>query len=269
MLRSISDCLYAAVNLHWEMKFRASTRYDHWSVHSWKKQFGLSAETVRKILENIRIIRGREIHELIRCAVRDNPDIFLGENCYVTSFHEPGRSGHNIFYEWCHATNVGKRLENRWGYASLPPESRIVFVDDLIGTGNQSLEYIQTKLSGTFKPSHRPCLFSVCGTPVGMNNVKENSTFDVVCALKLSEAEYSFYHESNPTFSDEEKEQIQKLNRKLGETAFFGMGLLIAFFYTTPDNTMPLIWNNGVGYLDDNGKQESWCALLPRTTFAD
>lgn len=117
----------------------------------------MPATIANKILRHIEIFDGHRIRELIEIAVKDHPDIFLAENCYVTSFGEAGKSGHNIYYEFCHATNVGIRLENRWAYGSLPPESRIVFVDDLIGTGNQSLEYIQGKLSGGFKSSHRPC----------------------------------------------------------------------------------------------------------------
>jgi hypothetical protein len=268
MWRTIEDCIYSLLPVsRFEKKLRASTRYRHHTVRRWKRQLGLSSATANRILKNLEIIDGNKIHELIRGAVQRNPEIFLTENCYITAFGETGKSGHNIYYEFCHATPAGTRLENRWGISGLPPESRIIFVDDLIATGTQSLDHIKLKLSGAFKSSHKPCLFSVCATRRGIDYVSQNSTFDVVCAYELDEAKFNFYHENNKTFTDKEKERIRQMNERLGESAFFAMGLLLAFFYTTPDNTMPLIWNDEGRYLDRRGSLKSWFALFPRKTF--
>jgi hypothetical protein len=96
--------------------------------------------------------------------------------------------------------------------------------------------------------------------------VRENSTFQVVCANILEESKYSYYSEQNKKFTEKEKQQLHELNAKLGESPFFAMGLLLAFFYTTPDNTMPLIWNDGCVYTDEKGVQRNWSALFARKT---
>ncbi len=265
MLGRISDFLFDLLFpvSRFESKLKGSTRYREKTVTQWKRQLGLRSATSNKILESLQIFDGHRIRGLIKAGVKSNPDIFLAENCFISRFGEAGKSGEVIFYEFCHAAEGLKRIDDPWRAASLPPGSRIVFVDDLIGTGTQSLDFIKTRLSSTLQSSHRPCLFSVCGTPRGIKAVRDHSTFEVVCALELEESAFNYYDGSNKVFSPEEKQQIQELNERLGQN-FFVMGLLVAFFYSTPDNTMPFIWNDGVKFQDGHGRNQSWFALLPR-----
>jgi hypothetical protein len=60
-----------------------------------------------------------------------------------------------------------------------------------------------------------------------------------------------------------EKEKLKELNALLGRNEF-DIGLLIAFYYGTPNNTMPFIWKNGFKYTDKKGCNDTWFALLPR-----
>lgn len=265
--QKIADSIYHLVCpvSRFEEKLLRSQRYRPKTVKRWSRQRGLSWATTNKILQNLEILDSHKIRDLIRDAVQKNPDIFLDEHCYITRFGEPGKSGDVIFYEFCHATGESnfKLIDEPWKVAGLPSKSRIVFVDDLIGTGSQSVEYINRKLSSLFASSHRPCLFSVCATPTGIETVKQHSTFEVICAMELEEVVFNHYNEHNTAFTRTERESLHDLNERLGQN-FFVMGLLVAFYYSSPDNTMPLIWRDRIQYKDADGRENSWFALLPR-----
>ncbi len=246
-----------------ETKLVRCQGYRRKSIGRWKQQAGFTRATTNKILKNLYVFDSRQIRSLVRAAVSLRPDIFEGEKCYVTSFGSRGKSGEVIFYEFSHAVSISDKTIEPWQISALPSDSRIVFVDDLIGTGAQSLDYIQTHLNLLLAPSHKPCLFSICGTPGGMDRVKGNSGFEVVCGMELKEERFNHYHENNRIFSPEEKASFEQLSERLGRN-LFDMGLLVAFYYSTPDNTMPFIWNEGFQFLDNEGKTSPWFALLPR-----
>jgi len=232
-------------------------------VGRWAAQTRLRPATVNKILDKLWIVDRYTIRDLIRRTVEDNAQLFDCESCYVTRFGTPGKSGEVIFYEFCHTAPDCKRVDDPWKITDLPPKSTIIFVDDLIGTGTQSLDYIQSRLSSLLAPSHKPCLFSVCATSTGIEAVRGFSTFEVLCAMELNEADFNYYHPENLAFTSEEREQIQVLNEQLGEN-FFVMGLLLAFYYSAPDNTMPLIWREEYNYIDQDNVDQSWFGLFPR-----
>ncbi|MGA9449730.1 MAG: hypothetical protein WBW41_00135, partial [Verrucomicrobiia bacterium] len=98
------------------------------------------------------------------------------------------------------------------------------------------MDYIQKRLNPFLSPSHRPCLFSICATSAGIQHVRNNSVFDVLCAFELHELEFNHYHENNRNFNSNEKNALLKLNQQLGQNAF-DQGLLVAFHHSTPNNT--------------------------------
>jgi hypothetical protein len=81
--------------------------------------------------------------------------------------------------------------------------------------------------------------------------------------VELGDQEFNHYDESNRVFTAAEKERFQKLNHQLGQNAF-DMGMLVTFYYSTPNNTMPFIWKDGFKYWDVDGRKGAWFALLPR-----
>jgi hypothetical protein len=71
-------------------------------------------------------------------------------------------------------------------------------------------------------------LFSICGTPEGIDRVK-NSGFEVVCARELKKEIFDHFHPSNKTFSDLEKSDLKAINSLLGRNEY-DLGLLVAFY---------------------------------------
>jgi hypothetical protein len=247
-----------------ETKLVRCQSYRRNSVTKWKNEAGLSWPTAIKTLNQIQIFDGQKIRELIGHAITRNQPIFSDENIFVTSFGRSAKSGEVIFYEFRQATNYpAKRIIEPWQISELPSHSRIIFVDDLIGTGTQSSGFIENKLIKLLSPSHRPCLFTICGTPTGMNLVREKTGFDVISALELKERDYDYFHPENKTFSNSEKNKLKELNSLFGESDYH-LGLLLAFYYSTPNNTMPFVWKEGWKYKNKAGVEKEWFSLLPR-----
>jgi hypothetical protein len=238
--------------------------YRDGSVAKWKRQTGLSWATTNKVLKKLEVFDSRRIRDLIRITVEKHSEMFAPGSFYITSFGPAGKSGGVVFYDFAHATKISRETIEPWQIAELPAGSRIIFVDDLVGTGRQSVEYIQKRLNPFLASSHRPCLFSICATPAGIQHVRDNSVFDVLCALELHEHEFNHYQDANKYFNEVEKNSFRKLNKKLGQNAF-DQGLLVAFHHSTPNNTMPFLWKDGYKYLNDAGEKDSWFALLPRS----
>ncbi len=44
----------------------------------------------------------------------------------------------------------------------------------------------------------------------------------------------------------------------------FDLGLMIAFYFTIPNNSMPMFWKDGYTYTDKNGAIKEWKAILLR-----
>jgi hypothetical protein len=262
---SVADCIFGFFNplSRFEHKLTRCQAYRRHTVSKWHKQTGLPRETAIKLLRNFHVFDGQLIRELIRNTIKRHPDVFGGENLFVTGFGPPGKSGGLVLYDFTKSSTFPHTRIETSKIAELPTGSRIIFVDDMIGTGTQSLGYIQ-RLSTLLSPSHVPYLFSVCATSSGIKKVQDNSVFEVLCGQELEDAEFNHYCEKNETFTMNEKGRLIGLNGRLGESAY-GMGLLIAFYYTTPNNTMPIIWKDGARYTSEDGSGKKWFALIPRS----
>lgn len=266
--RLITNSIYGFINplARFENKLVRCQGYRHKTVRKWQKNSGLPVSVATKILHNLHIFDGSRVRELIRKTIESRPDIFAGGKLYITGFGPPGKSGGLVLYDFTRSltfpTNIAHMSIETSQIAELPSGSKIVFVDDLIGTGTQSLKYIG-RLSTLLSSSHEPYLFSVCATPEGLKNVRENSIFDVVCGQELPDAEFNHYYDGNQIFTTDERTRLRGLNKALGQNPY-DLGLLIAFYYTTPNNTMPIIWKDGAKYFGEGGEERAWYALIRR-----
>jgi len=227
---------------------------------------GISWDTATKVLAQLKIIDGTEIRQMLKQFTVENKDLFSSKDCFICKFGRPGKSGEILLYEFKHGCPEYSRcIIEAWEIPSLPEKSRIVFVDDLVGTGAQSVEYIDGTLNLFLNASHEAYLLSLCGTPQGITHVRANTNFTPMCCLLLDEDHYQHYRRSE-VFNDKERLMINHINDMLkakGEKSF-DKGLLLAFYYSVPNNTMPFIWKDDFQYADESGKLKKWYALLPR-----
>jgi len=250
-----------------EKKLMRCERYRSNSILKWKRQCGFGWTTTFKILNGLKIFDGEKIRQIIGKIISDNNVLFKRKKLFITSFGEEGKSGGVICYEFRHAKLIARSCFTKiFDIVKLPPNSTIIFVDDLIGTGNQSLNYINSKLNLLLSPSHNAILLTICATPEGIEKVTNNSNFEVLPGMVLNKDQYQYYSEDCNYFNPIEKEKIREINWKLKKALIpdYDLGLLIAFSYSTPNNTMPIIWKEGCEYITKNQKLENWFALLPR-----
>lgn len=251
----------------YEEKLLRNQSYSAKSTIKWKRESSLSWVITKKILNNLTIYDGMKIREVITGLVESNRAIFDQPDCYISAFGSEGKSGNNICYDFRRLSLVNpNKFKNVYELSSMPSNSTIIFIDDLIGTGKQSLNYINTRLNLTLNPSHKPYLLSICATPEGIENVESNSNFKVITGITLNSADYQFINEDCKTFSTNEKEVLKKLNNSLNPDLRndFNQGLLLAFYNSTPNNCMPIIWKDGFSYKDEKNKSRKWLGLLPR-----
>ena len=247
-----------------EKKLSKYGGYREKSMFKWIEGSSLPLNTAVKVIKTIRIYDALKIREILRDLVAKNEAIF--NECYITSFGQMGKSGNVILYEFRHALpRYADRIISPADIPSLPENSKIVFMDDVIGTGRQSTKYIQEKLLMVLNPSHQAFLLCVCTTRGGLEKITQNSNFSVLYGELLDETTNDYYHSECNMFSEKEKQILKDVNNRLkNEHSDYDKGLLIAFHYAIPNNTMPIIWKEGYEYTGINGASQSWFALLPR-----
>lgn len=249
-----------------EIKLSAYQGYRPKSILEWKRQTGLSWTIICKILENFEIYTSPKVRSIIRQIVYDHEELFSKENCFITGFGNAGKSGDIILYDFSHTVDINhSKITKTWELNTLPENSTIIFVEDIIGTGTQSVDYIQNKVNQILKPSHEPYLLSLCATPQGIEYVTNNTHFKILPGIILDESK-QHYNDLSHVFTKEEKKKIKLANNRLKKAgAFdFDLGLMLAFYFTIPNNSMPIFWKDGYTYIDTKGNSKQWSALLPR-----
>lgn len=250
-----------------EEKLRKYQGYVENSVGRWRSQLNIHRECTEKILEYLIIFSSRDIRRILRKVVNQNKRLIENENCYILKFGPIGKSGEILMYEFFHTFKKYKhKVKEIWEIPQLPEKSKIVFIDDIVGTGVQSVKHIE-KLSQMLNPSHTGYLLCLCATPQGIKKIKENTTISVIAGVVLKENIYQHLNNRCDNFDSTEKGFLKDLNARLQDPDrgyYADLGLLIAFYFTVPNNTLPFIWKDNAPYEDDSGNQRQWRALLPR-----
>jgi len=250
-----------------EEKLREYHGYVRNSVGKWKSQLDISEESIGKILNYLEIFNGRKIRKILRDAVNQNKKLIGSNSCYIFKLGPLGKSGEILAYEFFHTfRNYKHKLKEIWEIPQLPENSKIVFIDDLVGTGTQSVKQLK-KLSQMLNPSHSGYLLCLCATPQGIKKIEENTTISVIPGVILKEKTHQHLNDKCNNFNSTEKNFLRDLNARLqdpGRGYYANVGLLLAFYFTVPNNTLPIIWKDNASYKDDSGNQRHWRALLPR-----
>lgn len=149
------------------------------------------------------------------------------------------------------------------------PKTVIVFLDDYIGSGQQARQVWDglTSINPRLIEKAKIIFASIVGRSKGIEHLLEHSGFEVVTVDIVKEEDAPLSENSNvfPDLSERSFASaiIEKYGRKLKPDAPFGYAEsqgLIGFFYSTPNNTLPIFWST------ENG----WKPLLPhKESFRD
>jgi len=250
-----------------EKKLTIFNGYKRDSIIKWKNSSEISWKLTKKILENLTIYSSKDIRDMLRDIVKGNEELFTRKNLYITSFGNVGKSGDLILYEFTHAMDQFKRkVIETWELTGLPEGSTVIFLDDLIGTGTQSVDFISKKLNLIISPSYDCYLICLCATREGLNKISNETNFSVINSVLLCEDKFEYLNPSCNVFNICEKEKMKDLNvmLKSDSSGDFNKGLLVAFAHCVPNNTMTLIWKDDFNYKDKKGANKKWKAILPR-----
>ena len=246
-----------------EKRLARCQNYSDNNILKWKQQTNLTWLQVNKFLNNLEVFDSQKIKIILKDILKTHSSLFSKKNLYITSFGSEGKSGGKIAYELRHSGLISEdKFIESWNLSDLPPKSIIIFLEDLIGTGSQSTEYIIEKLNLILNPSFEAYLLTICATPIGIEKVEKKTRFKVLNGILLTEDKYQNFSDQCNNFSIKEKEIMRLLNNKLTSThkPSYDLGLLVTFFYSPPNNAMPILWKDGYKY-DENKK---WTALIPR-----
>lgn len=251
-----------------ENKLRSYNGYIPNTINKWKKQFETAHNIADKILNQLYILKSRCIRDLLRKTVQKYRKLIDSNNTYICKFGPIGKSGDVLIYEFAHTfKQYKKKIIESWEIPSLSPNSNIIFLDDLIGTGKQSETYISEKLHLMLNPSHKAYILCICATPQGIERIKKNTVFEPIATFILKKSAHQYFSDECHVFTEEEKAYLKHISSKLQtpeHSYYTQLGLLLAFYFTVPNNTLPIIWKNKAPYEDNSGNQKQWRALLPR-----
>lgn len=237
--------------------------YEENRIKTWLKRNSIKLSILIKIIKNIQFYDAVKIRHMFSEYINNNKHIFDQNDVYVCCFGNFGKSGAMLLYDFNNCSEFSFNMIEKSNIPSLPDNSTIIFVDDIIGTGKQSVSFITDTLMPLSNASHKFILLTVLGTNDGINLVKENTGVDVY-AVKVLIDEDDQYSPSCKTWTDKEREILIKSNDKLKTNRNdYDKGLLVAFHYSVPNNTIPLIWKNNYKYKINN-KESIHYALLPR-----
>lgn len=250
-----------------EQKLIEYDGYTRGRFTKWKSQIKIPEQCINKIINSIWILNTRNIRELLRIVVQKNKKLIESENSFICKFGEVGKSGEILIYQFRHTfPKYRNKIIELWEIPALPAESKIIFLDDLIGTGTQSTKHITGKLALMLNPTHQAYLLCLCATPQGIEKVSVNTNIKVLPAIILTEKNYQYLSNHCNVFDTTEKTFLFELNQRLTTDTEddYCLGLLLAFCFAVPNNTLPFIWKDKASYLDTKGVQKKWYALLPR-----
>ena len=141
----------------------------------------------------------------------------------------------------------------------------LILVDDFFGTGKTAVDFWKSHLIQNITrklPSIKLYYVALAALKDGINNVKENTKFEVICP-QIFDEEYRVFSDKSFIFPEKKKREYAKrvcktygedLEGKKYALGYKDSEALIGFHHNIPNNTLPIIWS------DKNG----WFPLFPR-----
>ena len=248
-------------------------------------------EFALKLLENFKFIGAEELKEsclelyitLISSITHHDLHIKIPEDLIFVNFGEQAKSSEMISYYFRLATNLPEKcFQNLYNpkIETIPKNKAIIYVDDISGSGNQFLDYwkdFKEKMKIRWKDDFNDFLESnvliylpLFITESGKIIIENNSNFKVIYLPHhlLTNKHVPLSNECD-IFTRTEIEQAREIFLKYGKKLYpkaplgYGdTGLLITFFYNTPNNTLPIIWQKSPSKFCDS--MINWEPLFPR-----
>jgi FMN phosphatase YigB (HAD superfamily) len=150
----------------------------------------------------------------------------------------------------------------------------IVLMDDMIGTGDQAMNLWSKTLNILVRrPQPRIVYLALVGFHDAKQKLAARTGMHIELAHELTDVDRAFF---SPTFGDyfkteEAKKILKEYGMRLEPSCPLGYGdsaALVAFFYDTPNNTLPVVWskNNWIPLFERREARPSVTQSLPSTS---
>jgi len=218
---------------HWELGLRLLESVEYYDQH--------------RIL-----IDSRPLHNQALSIIGPSQEPF-----YVAALTTGGKSGDEILYKYRLANRL--KANQLITLADLPrftedPSANFIFVDDIIGSGDQVLETWRN-IVGLLNPAHRFVLAVHLAFGKAVDKIENEQGPRVVCNRILTEHDMVFAN-SNSRFSEAEKDILLRycLRAKDWPRGYRNGELTVVFYYRTPDNSISIL----------RSRNPKWQGLFPR-----
>jgi hypothetical protein len=140
----------------------------------------------------------------------------------------------------------------------------IVFLDDLLATGHQTIAEWNTLCEATRLPEGSPMLWAtLVSCEAGRTFIAERTPLESISVLALSREDEPMGASSTMFPDAAERDRVRMIVERYGAMlapttplGYGGLGLLLAFEHSTPDNSPPIFW----------GSTRGWRPLLEKGT---
>lgn len=140
----------------------------------------------------------------------------------------------------------------------------IVFLDDYLGTGHQSINIWDNLKTIRGLNSNKEIKFifaTVVGFTKGIEKVNAETDFLVKTSFTVKIEDLPFHPDSSIFISDSERKKAKTIASKYGNLlypkhplGYYENSGLVGFFYSTPNNTLPIFWST----------KKNWIPLISR-----
>lgn len=230
-------------------------------IENWIQQFNEDEEQILclKLLKNIRFYNNKQIRQMCKTChskLLFDLDREKSEKIIFIPVGKPGKSGNFLIYLY--------RLENHLKdsqiveFDNIEEQSNydtIVFIDDLIGTGEQFSNFIDKSKLEKYKSEGKKIYYlALVGFEDGISRIIKDNKINIKTAQKLTTTDLPLSKQCDILEEGEKtkaKEILQEYGGKLfkdNSLGFQNFGALVAFDYRTPNITFPIFWSDAKGW---------------------
>lgn len=224
-------------------------------VLGWLDNFEPSErEDMFAILENIEVVSYSQIKEWIKDLSGELKKIFHNDFSAVRIFslgNSSSASGANFLYGFRKELKISQKCfpSERFTEIDLTGIKTLVFVDDIIGSGDQATRFAKKTFS-QISPNIDKYYVVLLALKNGLNKVKNEAGFKMVIPAKGLSEEYKAFSSKSCYFTNRlQRERLKKICHKYGKQLYpkYPLGYedsqsLFVFPHNVPNNTLPIIW---------------------------
>jgi len=225
-----------------------------------------------KLLTNITFLNEEKVNKKLKEL---SNSLSILKNCVISGIEGAAKSSEHLFYPLNKLTEISQKNFIHSESLTATDSRDIVFIDDMIGTGNQAKNYIN-KLKNEGKIGNQKLhYFAIAGLQDGIKELKNSGSFENVLITeeiqnKAFDTGYIFTAEESgmaKEMSFELGEQLTKDMKNVDPLGYKNSEALVFFGHNNPNNSLPIFWASGKCKLLERVGESTeikWTPLFPR-----